>query len=221
VKWTLGVEDHLRITEGEAPMPDSEDDGISDYVAACPITPELAQQIAGLAELSWDDPDVTDPAMRSLGWHEDEVPLDPGRFVTGQGHIVYGDTCFAMPFSQYYWVGGEVWQDDFWGSLRGWSSQKDAGRKEFDAHVSAAVDRFAERLGPPDHDVRAKGSTVSTGPYSWRYAAWRRGGNVLVVGQSLEGFSYSQFEEALVYIGALAEDAPFPETSKFADFITW
>jgi hypothetical protein len=205
----------------EALMPDDEDDGINRYVAACPITPELAQQIVGLAELSWDDPGATDPVMRGLGWRADEVPVDCGHFVTGQGHTVYGDACFAMPFSYYYLVGGEVMEDDFWGSLRGWSSQKDARREEFDAHVNAAVDRFAELLGPPDHDVRAEGGTVSTGPYSWRYAAWRRGRNVLVVGQSLDGFSYSQDEEALVYIGALAEDAPFPEPSEFAGFLTW
>jgi hypothetical protein len=201
-------------------MPEDEDDGIDDYVAVCHIIPELARQIVGLADLSWDDPEITDRAMRNLGWRDDEVPIDEGRFVTDQGHIVYGDNCFYMPFSHSYWVGGEVWSYDAWGSLPGWSSQKGARRKEFDAHVNAAVDRFAERLGPPECDVRTEGSTVSTGPYSWRYAAWRRGGNALVVGQTLEGFSYSQFEEAVVYIGALPEEAPFPEAAKFPDFMT-
>lgn len=197
-----------------------EDDEVHDYVAVCPIVPELAGQIVGLADLSWDDPGVTDRAMRGLGWRDDEVPVDEGRFVTGQGHVVHGDTCLYMPFSQSYWVGGEVWGHDFWGSLPGWSSRKGAGRGEFDAHVDAAVGRFAELLGPPECDVRTEGRTVSTGPYSWRYAAWRRGGNALVVGQTLEGFSYSQFEEAVVYIGALAEEAPFPEASEFPKFLT-
>jgi hypothetical protein len=157
--------------------------------------------------------------MRDLGWQDEDIPTGDGRFVTDLGHVVHGDTCFYMPFSQSYWVGGEVWGSDAWGSLPGWSSQKDAGREEFDAHVNAAVDRFAERLGPPECDVRTEGSTVSTGPYSWRFAAWRRGGNVLVIGQTLEGFSYSQFEEAVVYIGALAAEAPFPKATEFPDFM--
>jgi hypothetical protein len=197
-------------------MPDDEDEVMS-YVAACPITPELVQQIVDLTELSWDDPKGTGLVMRALGWRSDEVPLDPGRFVTGEGHIVYGADCFAMPFSYCYWVDGEMMQDDFWGSLRGWSSQEDAGQEEFDAHLNAAVDRFAERLGPPEHDV----TTKAAGRHSWRYATWRRGGNVLVVGQSLDGFSYHQHEQALVYIGALAEDAPFPPASAFANFLIW
>ena len=202
-------------------MPEDAQEDIDDYVAVCPISPQLALQIVSLADLSWDDPKFIDQAMRSLGWRDDEIPIDEGRFVTGQGHIVYGDNCFYMPFSQSYWVGGEVWGYDAWGSLPGWSSRKGAARAEFDAHLDAAVDRFAERLGEPECDVRTEGSTVSTGPYSWRYAAWRRCGNALVVGQTLEGFSYSQFEEAVVYIGALAEETPFPQADKFPDFITW
>ncbi|MBC6456662.1 hypothetical protein [Actinomadura sp. HBU206391] len=197
-------------------MSDDEDE-VTSYVAACPITPELVQQIVGLTELSWDDPKGTGLAMRGLGWRSDEVPLDPGRFVTGEGHIVYGDGCFAMPFSYSYWVDGEMMQDDFWGLLRGWSSLEDPGPQVFDAHVNAAIDRFAERLGRPEHDV----STEARGRYSWRYAAWRRGGNVLVVGQTLDGFSYHQHEQALVYIGALAEDAPFPTAAEFAGFLSW
>ncbi|MGI8332157.1 hypothetical protein ACRYCC_19495 [Actinomadura scrupuli] len=203
-------------------MPDSEDDDIRSYVAACPVTPRLAEQIAGLAELPWDDHEVTGQAMRRLGWDNDpETVLDEVRFVTDRGHLVYGDFCFAMPFSYSYTVGGELMEEDFWGSLPGWSSRRDAGTEEFDAHLTAAVDRFAEHLGPPHHDVRKEGRTVSTGRYSWRYAAWRRGGNLLVVGQDLDPFSYSQFEESLVYIGALAEDAPFPEAAEFPKFLTW
>jgi hypothetical protein len=199
-------------------MTEDEGEGIDDYVAVCPITPELARQIVGLADLSWDDPKVTDQAMRELGWRDDELPIDEGRFATDQGHTIFGDTCFYMPFSQSYGVGGEVWGSDVWGSLPGWSSQKGALRKEFDAHVDTAVSRFAEQLGPPEYDVRTEGGTMSTGPYSWRYAAWRRGENALVIGQTLEGFSYSQFEEAVVYIGALPQEAPFPEADAFPDF---
>jgi hypothetical protein len=88
------------------------------------------------------------------------------------------------------------------------------------AHAGAAVDRFAEQLGPPECDVRIERGARTTGPYSWRYAAWRRGGNALVIGQTLEGFSYCQYEEAVVYIGALTEDTPFPEAAEFPDFLT-
>lgn len=200
---------------------DYEEDEIHEYVAACPITPALVEQIVELAELGPDDPACIHQAMRDAGWDDEEVPLDDAYFVTGEGHPVFGYGCFAMPFSYSYCVGGELMTDDFWGSLPGWSSARDAGRTEFDAHVSAAVDRFAERLGPPDHDVTTEGSAVSTGAYVWRYAAWRRGGNLLVIGQGFDGFSYSQFEHALVYIGPLAEDAPLPDASKFAEFMTW
>jgi hypothetical protein len=200
-------------------MPEDEPDGIEDYVAVCPIPPELVHRIVELADLPWDDPERTDRAMRDLGWRDDDIPTFEGRFVTAQGHVVHGDTCFYMPFSQSYAVGDEVWAEDEWGSLPGWSSRRGAGREEFDAHVDAAVDRFAERLGPPERDVRVEGGNVSVGRYSWRYAAWRRGGNALVIGQTLEGFSYSQYEEAVVYIGALAAEAPLPDAAGFPDFM--
>ncbi|GAA5192873.1 hypothetical protein GCM10023322_53410 [Rugosimonospora acidiphila] len=202
-------------------MVEGADAGIDDdYVAGCPITPELARQIADLADLPWSDGKVTDGAMRALGWRDNDVIETINGFVTGQGHVVYSDhDGFYMPFCHYYWVGGEVWTTDEWGALPGWSSQKGAGREEFDGHVDAAVDRFAELLGPPQCDVRTEGRATAIGPYSWRYAAWRRGGNALVIGQVPEGFSLYQDEEAVVYIGALAEDAPFPEAAEFRDFL--
>ncbi|MBO2449932.1 hypothetical protein J4573_22710 [Actinomadura barringtoniae] len=200
-------------------MPEDQASGIEDYVAVCPVTPDLVRAIVELADLSWDDPKATDQAMRELGWQDEDMPTGDGRFVTDLGHVVHGDTCFSMPFSQSYQVGGEVWGYDAWGSLPGWSSRAGAGRGQFDAHVDAAIGRFAERLGPPERDVRTGGSAVSTGSYSWRYAAWRRDGNILVIGQTFEGFSYSQFEEAVVYIGALAADAPLPTAAEFPDFM--
>lgn len=200
-------------------MPADEADGFEHYVAVCPITPELVRRIVDLADLPWDDPVAADRAMRDLGWQDDDIPTGDGRFVTDLGHVVHGDISFHMPFSQSYWVGGEVWTDDAWGSLPGWSSRKGAGRAEFDAHVDAAVGRFAERLGPPERDVRTEAGTASSGPYSWRYAAWRRGGNALVIGQTSEPFSYSQFEQAVVHIGALPTEAPFPKAAEFPDFM--
>ncbi|MFI6760039.1 hypothetical protein ACIBF5_12965 [Micromonospora sp. NPDC050417] len=126
-------------------------------------------------------------------------------------------TILYMPFAHSYLVGGELSPDDFWGSLPGWSSERGAGREEFGEHVNAVVDRFAERLGPPECDVRTDGEHLSIGRYSWRYAAWRRGRHILVVGPALDAFSYAQDEEAVVYIGEFAENAPFPDA---ADFLT-
>ncbi|GAB3944023.1 hypothetical protein GCM10027614_33530 [Micromonospora vulcania] len=153
--------------------------------------------------------------MRGLGWSDEEVPTDEARFATPAGHAVYGDDCFYLPFVHSYEVGGELWSDDFWGSLPGWSSQQGAGREEFEAHVDAAIDRFAERLGPPECDVRTEGRHLAIGRYSWRYAAWRRGGNILVIGPALDGYSYAQDEEAVVFIGEFAKDRPFSDAADF------
>jgi hypothetical protein len=212
------------MTEPRTQGPNAEDrDGDIDdeYVAVCPITSELAGQIIDLTNLRWSDWRATEAAMSGLGWRENDVVASINGFITDPGHVVYSDHegGFYMPFCHYYCVGGEVWTTDEWGSLPGWSSEKGASREEFDAQVNLAVDRFAERLGPPGCDVRIEGNTASTGPYSWRYAAWRRGGNALVIGQTLEGFSYDQYEEAVVYIGGLGEDTPFPEAANFPEFL--
>ncbi|MEO3745226.1 hypothetical protein [Plantactinospora sp. B5E13] len=192
------------------------------YVAVCPVDPELARQVVELAELNWDDRAAVNRAVRGFGWRGGRaVPVDEGRFVTAQGHVGYGHDCLYLPFAHCYQIDGEVWTKDFWGSLPGWSSEKGAYRPEFDGHVETAVARFTELLGPPESDVRVEGRNVSVGSYSWRYAAWRRGGNVIVVGQTLDGFSYSQYEEAVVYIGRLSEEAPLPEGAEFRNFLKW
>ncbi|MEV1317445.1 hypothetical protein AB0J14_15335 [Micromonospora arborensis] len=203
------------MTEDHEPEHGEDETVIENYVAECPIDAELADQLIGLADLPWNDPDATSRAMRALGWTADGAPTDETRFVTAAGHAIYGDYCLYMPFVHYYTVGGELWPDDFWGSQPGWSSQRDAGRQDFEACVDAAIDRFAERLGLPEWDVRTEGRNISIGGYSWRYAAWRRAGNILVVGPTLDGYSYSQDEEAVVYIGQYAEDLPFPDAADF------
>lgn len=205
------LEDHL-------PEGDEDEPEIESYVADCPIGPELADQIVGLADLPWNEPGVTDRAVRGLGWST-RVPIDGATFVTAAGHAVYTGFSFYMPFAHSYDVGGELSPEDFWGSLPGWTSQRGAGRDEFAAQAATAVDRFAERLGTPECDVRTEGTRIAIGSYSWRYAAWRRGGNILVVGPALDGYSYGQDEEAVVYIGELAEDVPFPAAADFLDFM--
>ncbi|MFC3500157.1 hypothetical protein ACFOOK_04135 [Micromonospora krabiensis] len=93
------------------------------------------------------------------------------------------------------------------------------GQRGVRAHVDGAIARFAELLGPPECDVRAEGRHLAVGRYSWRYAAWRRGGNILVIGPALDAFSYAQDEEAVVYIGEFAEDRPFPDAADFLDLL--
>lgn len=189
---------------------------IADHVASCPVTPLLVEQIAGLAELRWgDDWAVAEAAVRRLGWSEgDDLPLED-TFVTAEGHLAYLGGHLALSFAHFYWVGGEDWSEDFWGSLPGWSSAENAGREVFDARIDAAVTAFTHRLGPPERDLRSEGGTLAMGPGGWRHAAWRRGGNLLVIGPRHEGLSYFQFEEAVVYIGPVEATAPLPPLHDF------
>ncbi|MEU9116430.1 hypothetical protein AB0D04_32945 [Streptomyces sp. NPDC048483] len=189
---------------------------IADHVAACPVTPLLVEQIVGLAELPWDDWTVPEAAMRRLGWREggDDSPFDD-TLVTTEGHLAYLGGYFALSFAHFYWVGSEIWGEDFWGTLPGWSSHENAGREVFDAQIDAAVAGFTQQLGPPERDLRIEGGTLAMGPGDWRHAAWRRGDNLLVIGPRHEGFSYFQFEEAVVYIGPVETTAPLPALHDF------
>ncbi|MGW3890231.1 hypothetical protein ACWD69_16195 [Micromonospora chokoriensis] len=153
--------------------------------------------------------------MRSLGWSTDGVPTDEVRFVTPAGHAVYTDYGLYLPFVHYYVVGGELWPDDFWGFAARLDER--AGRRSRGVRgVPRCGDRPVRRtVGPPDCDVRTEGRYLAVGRYSWRYAAWRRGDTILVVGPALDGYSYGQDEEAVVYIGESARDRPFPAAADF------
>ncbi|WFE98857.1 hypothetical protein [Micromonospora sp. WMMD964] len=167
-------EESPTISEDHQPERGADETDIEEFVASCPIGAELADQLVGLADLPWHERAVTGPAMRSLGWSTAGVPTDEARFVTPAGHAVYTDYGLYLPFVHYYVVGGELWPDDFWGSQPGWTSERGAGRVEFEAYLDAGIDRFAERLGPPECDIRTEGRHLAIGRYSWRYAAWRR-----------------------------------------------
>ncbi|MFE3882140.1 hypothetical protein ACFXPQ_04325 [Streptomyces lydicus] len=84
--------------------------------------------------------------MRELEWPDDaETELSfMARCHTGSGHHSYEcDHSFVMPFCVKYDVGpGLAFTDDEWGGLPGWTSRPGAGRDEFHAHFSAAVDQF-------------------------------------------------------------------------------
>jgi hypothetical protein len=55
-------------------------------------------------------------------------------------------------------------------------------------------------------------------PYKWRYRAWRRGDNVLIVAPGMDPHSYFQFEHAFVQIRSLPAEAPFPAAEELPDF---
>ncbi|MEU8999350.1 hypothetical protein AB0C95_31755 [Streptomyces caniferus] len=197
-------------------MTDEDPQDPADHVAACSITPSLVEQIVGLAELPLGDWAVSEAAMRRRGWCEagDDMPLEDV-FVTAEGHLAYlGDT-LALSFAHFYWVGGEDWGEDFWGTLPGWSSHADAGREVFDTYIDAAVAAFTQRLGPTERDITTEGGTRAMGDGDWRHAAWRCGNNLLVIGPRHESLSYFQFEEAVVYIGPIERAAPLPALHDF------
>ncbi|MFH8380736.1 hypothetical protein ACH4E7_07320 [Kitasatospora sp. NPDC018058] len=53
----------------DEPLDIDEDDEDDPWiVATCPVGPELAAQIAGMAELDWEDVDITRKAMTDAGW---------------------------------------------------------------------------------------------------------------------------------------------------------
>lgn len=193
-------------------MADDEPD-LHDHVALCPVTDELAGQIAALADV-WHDTEAAEPAMSGFGWGEpdDTVPMEEVHCVTNQGHFVFVDAAFYMPFAFYYTVGGGVSPEDPFAPVTGWSVQRDAERDDFYAVVEDALKHLTNRLGRPDHTTTVVGySSMSAERPRWRYAMWRRNESTVVVGPKSKAMSYHQFEEATVVILPLGADAPFPE----------
>ncbi|MEU8919660.1 hypothetical protein AB0D10_01825 [Kitasatospora sp. NPDC048545] len=213
------------------PDPDPDADAVEDEdededapwtVAVCPVTPELAARIAGMVELDWEDPELTEKAVLDAGWRSTGAHYGDfnEKAYTPAGHLVYGDDRLAMPFAYEYWIHPDgVWTEDFWADQPGWHSLVDPPAGTFDAQLDAVADLFTELLGPPDHDVTHRRRPGFD--YHWRYRIWRRGDNVLVVAPGLDGFSYSQFEHAFVQIRPLPADAPLPPAAELPDFLTW
>ncbi|WP_195911280.1 hypothetical protein [Streptomyces kaniharaensis] len=200
-------------------MSDVSDEDESPWiVAVCPVTPELAAQIAGMVELDWEDPELTEKAMLAAdGWRSTGDYLGDlnEKAYTPAGHLVYGDDRFAMPFAYEYWIHPDgAWAEDFWGEQDGWRSLVDPPAGTFTAQLDAVASQFAALLGQPDHDVTHESRR-------WRYRIWRRGDNVLVVAPGLDGFSYHQFEHAYVQIRRLPADAPLPPVTELPDFLMW
>ncbi|MGW4565326.1 hypothetical protein ACWEN3_23845 [Streptomyces sp. NPDC004561] len=198
------------------------DDGEDDppwIVAVCPVTPELAARIVEMAEVDWADHAAGERAVAAAGWEctgdcageFDEKCHSPA------GHLVYGDDCFAMPFAYEYYVhpDGAI-AEDCWSTLPGWHGIVEGPGGTFGAQLDAVAETFGALLGPPDHDVTHERRPELD--HEWRYRAWRRGDNVLVVAPGLDGFSYAQFEHAFVQILRLPADAPFPAARELPDF---
>ncbi|MEY9926236.1 hypothetical protein ABH926_000858 [Catenulispora sp. GP43] len=182
------------------------DDELVPYVACCPITPEVAERLAGVARLPLDDPDEVESRLLALGFVDDDLEMDDALARTPEGHYVFTDEHLWVPFAYSYYVGGDLNPEDFWGTLPGWNSQAGAGQEALEAVIEAAVQAFTNVLGmPPAVDVRqdSKGR---------RYAAWQVDGNRLAVAQTLEPFSYMQDDHAVVYIGQ-AKTVPDPRST--------
>jgi hypothetical protein len=196
-----------------------EDEDVPGIVAVCPISPELAAQIVALTDLDWEDPDRTEAAMTAAGWTStgDYLGDMDDKATTPAGHLVYGDDCLAMPFAYDYWIHPDgVWTEDFWAEQPGWRSLVNPPPGTFDAQLEAVVATFTDLMGPADNDVTHE--PRPTFRYRWRYRAWRRGDNVLIIAPGLDNHSYSQFEHAYVQIRSLPADAPFPAPKAHPDF---
>jgi hypothetical protein len=196
-------------------------------VALCPVTPELADRLIGLAALDLTD-DAAVAYLLAHGWRDHAEAVtgpeyeqaydapDDANFVSQLGHFTYcdGDGSFLMPFSQLYWINNEVLRDDLWAMLPGWTSQVGAWRDEYDAQAEAVVQLFTERLGPPRYDIRQP-------KYHGRDVSWCLDTNVLMVTQTTEPYSYHQFEHAAVYIGSrTAEHTYFPDSPAMRALVT-
>jgi hypothetical protein len=189
-----------------------------ERVALCPVTPELADQLIALTELDLTDDEAVTARLLGLGWRDwreavrgpdyEKTPDVPeANFISPQGHFVTcdGDGSLYLPFSYLYWLGDDLLEEDCWARTPGWASEEGAWRPEFDAHFGTVVQRFTDRLGLPDYDIRQP-------KYHSRYVSWRLEHNVLIVGQGDEPLSYHQFEDAHVYlVSRTAEDVPFPD----------
>ncbi|NUP48004.1 MAG: hypothetical protein HOW97_11925 [Catenulispora sp.] len=211
-----------QISESDEMEDEEEEEEPPSYVAVCPISPELAAQIVAIAELDWEDYELTQDAMAAAGWKPTGDYLgDLGeKCYTPAGHLVYGDDLFAMPFAYDYWIHPDgVWTDNFWADQPGWHTLLNPPPFTFEAEIDKVVAAFTELLGPPDHDVTHEPRPEFR--YRWRYRMWRCGGNVLIISPGLDPHSYSQFEHASVQIKAMPADAPFPSARELPSLLTW
>ncbi|MCF3130831.1 hypothetical protein [Streptomyces olivochromogenes] len=194
-------------------------------VALCPVTPEPAHGLVGIAELDLTGPGTAEQALGELGWRTlDDALEDPAYetapdipecdLISPLGHFTYLDGYVAMPFSYLYTIGGELLPDDYWGALPGWRSEPGAWRAEFDAHAESVVRLMTDRLGPAHYDIRRP-------KYAARYVTWAVGPNVLVITQRPEPISYHQFEHAeIVVCPRTVEGGHFPGGPALRELVT-
>ncbi|TWF90192.1 hypothetical protein [Kitasatospora viridis] len=190
-------------------------------VAACPVDPELAAQVADLSLLDWADFDLTEAATTALGWPSTgDLPGPLGeRCHTPAGHLVHGEGCFSLPFAYEYFVdpAGELATDP-WAGRPGWQCRADPPPGALDARLDAVAATFSALIGPPDHDVVHHPGGPARGR-RWRHRIWRRGDNLLAVARGQDPLCYAPFEHAFVRIQPLPAHAPLPPTVELPDFL--
>ncbi|MFD0631763.1 hypothetical protein ACFQ9X_09120 [Catenulispora yoronensis] len=186
---------------------DDDEDLLLSYLAQCPITDATAATLAAAAQIDLTKVDEADRALVGLGFLKDGIEVDGAWYRLPEGHLVYGDYTVAVPFAYSYGLGGELNPEDYWGTLPGWSSAEEEP-DQFRSLIEDAVQAFTRALGaPPERDGRTRQ------PFANRIAAWRVGGNVLIVSEGKEPYSYWQDDQALVIITAAPGDPgdPLPE----------
>jgi hypothetical protein len=198
-----------------------------EYVSVCPVGEELVSRLLGLAELDLTDTDTVEARIREAGWpdwseavrgpaYADTPDVPEATHVTPDGHFVTadGDGTLYLPFAYLYTVDGGLLDEDVWDAVPGWTSEEGAWRPEFDAHHATVVQRFTDRLGLPDHDIRQP-------KYDARYVSWRLERTVVIVGQGPEPMSYHQFEDAHIHLVArTVEDASFLDDEVLRALVT-
>jgi hypothetical protein len=201
---------------------DEADEGYVHTIAVCPVSPELAGQVLGLADAVAGNTDGVKrvySAIEAVGWSdEDLVPDVDASFRTGAGHMVYVEDRLTIPFMYEYWLGTELTPVDFWGDVPGWTARREPGSTFFDARIELTVQVFAERLGPPPLDVRTDDRARR------RAVAWRvgtHGAALLVVGHSTDGFSYHQNDLAAVCLLPRPPQEPLPTAQALVETIAW
>jgi hypothetical protein len=174
----------------------------------CLPSPELTDQLVELARLKWT-PGATEAAAERFGW----TPVDDE-----QCHLPFCYYYEADDFDEELATGGLSgnidWLEKHHADDPEWRFERDTGRDHFDAQWRAAVALFTQRLGEPEVTVRHEERKSP-----WNYAAWRCGGNALVVGQCADSGSYMTFEQALVWIAPYPAGRPFPAAGGFDSLI--
>jgi hypothetical protein len=179
-----------------------------------PLSSSLVQQLAELAQASWDHPSV-DSFLAGLGWDESSwsgydtasghqlSPGDPDRIGAGQPrfHLPF---CFFDP-SDDAEAGplGDEFEMDGWEGLKG-------DPMAFSHAWSTACSTVAAELGAAETTL-----SWSLDSRPWNFAGWRVGARALIVAQGEDFGSYGELDMAAVWLVGLAPSVAFPDAGGF------